>query len=66
MTELRYTFVTDGSSDAVLIPILTWLLRENGVEFAIQPAWADLTRIPRRKRRRLKDNQTAGLGYIMK
>ncbi len=55
MTEIRYTFVTDGSSDAALIPILTWLLRENGVEFAIQPAWADLTGIPHRKRRRLED-----------
>ena len=55
MTEIRYTFLTDGSSDAALIPTLTWLLRENGVEFAIQPAWADLTRIPRRKRRRLED-----------
>ena len=55
MTEIRYTFVTDGSSDAALIPILTWLLRENGVEFAIQPAWANLTGIPHRKRRRLED-----------
>ena len=56
MTELRYTLVTDGSSDAALIPILTWLLRENGVEYAIQSEWADLGRISRRKRRRL-DNK---------
>ncbi len=56
MTELRYTLVTDGSADAVLIPILTWLLRENGVEYAIQSEWADLSRISRRKGRRL-DNK---------
>ena len=55
MTELRYTLVTDGSSDAVLIPILTWLLEENGVVYAIQPEWADLSKISHQKRRRLED-----------
>ena len=55
MTELRYTLVTDGSSDIALVPILTWLLRENGVVYAIQSTWADLSRIPHRKRRRLED-----------
>ena len=45
MKELRYTLVTDGSSDVVLMPILTWLLQENGVFCAIQPAWADVRRI---------------------
>lgn len=46
MVELRYTLVSDGSSDAALLPILSWLLRENGVERAIQPALADLRRLP--------------------
>lgn len=55
MRELRYTLVTDGSSDIALVPILTWLLRENGVVYAIQSTWADLSRIPHRKRRRLED-----------
>ena len=55
MTELRYTLVTDGSSDIALIPILTWLLRENGVAHTIQSEWADLNRVPHSKRRRLKD-----------
>lgn len=45
MTELRYTLLSDGSSDEVLLPILTWLLRTNGVQCAIQPAWADLRRL---------------------
>jgi hypothetical protein len=61
MTELRYTLVTDGSSDIALIPILTWLLRKNGVAYAIQSTWADLSRIPHRKRRRLEDKIYRGL-----
>ena len=61
MTELRYTLVTDGSSDAALIPILTWLLRENGVAYAIQSTWADLNRIPHQHRRRLEDKIYRGL-----
>ncbi len=47
MNELRYTLLSDGSSDEALLPILTWLLRENGIKLAIQPAWADLRRLKR-------------------
>jgi hypothetical protein len=46
MKELRYTLLCDGPSDAVLLPLLTWLLREHHIECAIQPAWADLRRLP--------------------
>src|SRR5947207_5493239 len=42
MSDLRYTLLTDGSSDRSLIPLLTWLLRANGVSQAIQSEWADL------------------------
>ena len=42
MDTLRYTLITDGSSDRVLLPIITWTLRVNGIEGAIQPQWADL------------------------
>jgi hypothetical protein len=42
--ELTFTLVTDGSSDVVLLPILTWLLRANGVTMALQPVWADTRR----------------------
>jgi hypothetical protein len=42
LTELRYTLVSEGSSDAALLPILTWLLRANDVAIPIQPEWADL------------------------
>jgi hypothetical protein len=47
MTDLCYTLVSDGSSDQTLIPLLTWLLRENGVRCAIQSSWADLARLRR-------------------
>jgi hypothetical protein len=45
MNELRYTLLSDGSSDDALIPLLTWLLREHHVERAIQSTWADLWRL---------------------
>lgn len=47
MKELRYTLISDGSSDKALMPILTWLLRVHKVECAIQPTWADLRRLPK-------------------
>jgi len=47
MNDLRFTLLSDGSSDRVLIPILRWLLRRNGVTRAIQSAWADLRQLPR-------------------
>jgi hypothetical protein len=46
MKELRYTLLCDCPSDVVLLPLLTWLLREHHVECAIQPTWADLRRLP--------------------
>lgn len=46
MKELRYTLLTDGSSDRALLPIISWLLRQHCPEFAIQAEWADLYRLP--------------------
>ena len=45
MKEIRYTLITDGSSDRALMPILTWLLIDLGVNLPIQPTWADFTRL---------------------
>jgi hypothetical protein len=45
MKEIRYTLITDGSSDRALMPILTWLLIELGVNIPIQPTWADFRRL---------------------
>ncbi|MCB9098054.1 MAG: hypothetical protein H6632_00835 [Anaerolineales bacterium] len=50
MNELRYTLLSDGSSDQALIPILTWTLRSQGVQVAIQSQWADLSRLPSSRR----------------
>jgi hypothetical protein len=46
VSELTYTLVTDGSSDASLKAVLELLLRVNGVSCAIQGEWADLRQMP--------------------
>ncbi|MBU0988817.1 MAG: DUF4276 family protein [Proteobacteria bacterium] len=46
MDEIRYTLISDGSSDRALLPILTWVLREKGEVRRVQPEWADLRRLP--------------------
>jgi hypothetical protein len=46
MSSLRYTLLTDGSSDRALIPIINWLLRQYLVNHEIQSEWADLSRLP--------------------
>jgi hypothetical protein len=45
MKLLRFTLVTDGPTDAVLVYPLRWLLLENGVRWAIQPTWADFRQL---------------------
>jgi len=55
MIDLRFTLVTDGSSDAALVPILTWLLRANNVRLAIQSEWADLRAFSKLRKRKLAD-----------
>jgi len=52
---LRYTLATNGSSDTVLLPILTWALRTHGVSCAIQPQWADLRQVRWSKKPDLAD-----------
>ncbi len=42
MKELRFSLVTDGSSDVALLPILRWLLRQHLPEHALQGTWADI------------------------
>lgn len=38
---MRFTLVTDGPSDKVLLPILSWLLGQR-TDTSFQPQWADL------------------------
>jgi hypothetical protein len=40
--------VADGTSDAVLLPILTWSLKQHEVT-PVVPQWADFSRIPRQR-----------------
>ena len=47
MKALRYTLVTDGSSDKALLPVLTWVLRAQHITCPIQPIWADLRHLAR-------------------
>ncbi|HYA40849.1 MAG TPA: hypothetical protein VEF34_06075 [Syntrophobacteraceae bacterium] len=46
MRELRYTLMSDGSSDNALLPILSWVLLEQKISCPIQSEWADLRRLP--------------------
>ena len=47
MKEIRYTLLSDGSSDKALLPILSWLLYQHCSNYAVQSEWADLRRLPR-------------------
>ena len=47
MKELRYTLLSDGSSDKALLSLLSWLLQSHHVECAIQSNWAALRRLPK-------------------
>lgn len=47
MTTLRYTLLSDGSSDKVLLPILTWLINEYTTNIPVEGRWADLRMLPR-------------------
>jgi len=42
VSDLRYTLLSDGSSDQALLPLINWSLRASGVTSAIRPEWADL------------------------
>lgn len=43
MMELRFTLISDGSSDKALLPILHWLLSQYYPDTPINGEWADLT-----------------------
>jgi hypothetical protein len=47
MNELRFTLLSDGSSDRALLPILRWLLIDFGVVLPINDTWADLRTLPK-------------------
>ena len=57
MKEIRYTLLADGTSDAALIPVLTWLLREHVAGTAFVPRYADFRRLPNPPRRDDHENR---------
>ena len=63
MEELRYTLVAQGGSDRALLPVLNWLLIENGVRIPIQAAWADLGVLPLPDRPKLTDKIERSLEF---
>jgi hypothetical protein len=59
---LRFTLLGDGSSDRVLLPILSWLIRDIAGSTPLEPQWADLgplvpteRTLPKRVRKALSD-----------
>jgi len=46
MNQLKYTLLSDGSSNKVLLSIIEWLLRQHLRQTAIDGEWADLRRLP--------------------
>jgi hypothetical protein len=47
MNQIRYTLLSDGSSNIVLLPIINWLLQHHLPNIAIQDKCADLSRLPK-------------------
>ena len=46
MKMLKYTLLSDGSSDQALLPILSWVLHAQSNELEVQSEWADLRLLP--------------------
>ncbi len=46
IASLRYTLVTDGTSDRALMPLLRLLLSQSGTLLPLSEAWADPQRLP--------------------
>jgi|WetSurMetagenome_2_1015567.scaffolds.fasta_scaffold09889_3 hypothetical protein len=60
MTALKYTLVSDGSSDRALMPLVTWIIRQHAPDWAVENHWADF-RAMRNPPRDLKKRIEASL-----
>lgn len=47
MKTIRYTLLSDGSSDKMLMPLIEWMLCQHCPEIALAPSWSDLGKLPR-------------------
>lgn len=46
--NIKYTLLSDGSSDIALLPIIDWLIYNNLPDVSIHGVWSDLRRFPRK------------------
>jgi hypothetical protein len=46
MDRISFTLVSEGPSDRALIPHITWLLEQNGINTPIDSEWADWRYLP--------------------
>lgn len=47
LKRLRFSLVSDGSSDQALLPLLSWLIADLLPDIPIDPKWADLRQLRR-------------------
>jgi hypothetical protein len=47
MNRIRYSLLSDGSSDKMLLPVLDWLLHHHCPNYALESILADLGRLPK-------------------
>ena len=47
MALIRVTLHSDGSSDAALLPIISWTIHQPSPDRQVEIVWADLRRLPR-------------------
>jgi len=45
---MRITLVSEGTSDQAMLPIISWVAREAGIESDLEVRWADLSGLPKR------------------
>lgn len=49
MNKLRFTLLTDGSSDQALLPILEWIIKQHcRQDLAVDGTWAELAYLPQK------------------
>lgn len=63
MTELIYTLIGDGTSEAALIPLLDWLIRESGYQGELQGQCCDFRLFKRSSNNPLEQRITYGLRF---
>ena len=63
MTTFSFTLLGEGSSDAMLVPVVKWLLEANGVKRPVLPAWADLSVLDKRPKGLAAEIEAALVSY---